>query len=137
MKFFPNYFIDGIAWDWINEKLYWTDFCKDTIEVYDPASGYRRVLLYTGTSNNKDIVVDPNYWASCCNNMVAPAINLQCFIILLGGCIGLTMMEQYQKYSEFLWMEQLRQSYMTQAYQHHTVSHWTIMHKFSTGQIIL
>lgn len=53
-------YIDGIAWDWINEKLYWTDYCKDTIEVYDPATGYRRVLLYTGTnSNNKDIVVDP------------------------------------------------------------------------------
>lgn len=51
---------DGIAWDWINEKLYWTDYCADTIEVYDPATSYRRVLLYTGTStNNKDIVVDP------------------------------------------------------------------------------
>jgi sugar lactone lactonase YvrE len=52
--------IDGIAWDWINEKLYWTDTCNDVIEVYDPATGYRRVLLYTGTtSNNRDIVVDP------------------------------------------------------------------------------
>ena len=52
--------IDGIAWDWINEKLYWNDVCKDTIEVFDPATGYRRVLLYTGTSsNNRDIVVDP------------------------------------------------------------------------------
>ena len=52
--------IDGISWDWINEKLYWTDTCNDVIEVYDPATGYRRVLLYTGTnSNNRDIVVDP------------------------------------------------------------------------------
>ena len=51
---------DGIAWDWINEKLYWTDFCKDTIEMYDPATSYRKVLLHTGTnSSNKDIVVDP------------------------------------------------------------------------------
>ena len=38
---------------------HWTDFCKDTIEVYDPSSGYRQVVLYTGTSQNKDIVVDP------------------------------------------------------------------------------
>lgn len=51
---------DGLAWDWINQKLYWTDYCKDTIEVYDPVTGNRRVLLDTGsTSNNKDIVVDP------------------------------------------------------------------------------
>ena len=50
----------GIAWDWVNEKLYWTDFCKKVIEVYDPSSGYRRVLLNTGiNSYNKDIVVDP------------------------------------------------------------------------------
>lgn len=52
--------VDGIAWDWINEKLYWTDQCKDTIEVYDPATGYRRVLLYTTTnSDNFRIIVDP------------------------------------------------------------------------------
>ena len=50
----------GIAWDWINEKLYWTDFCTGVIEVYDPNTGHRRVLLNTGSnSNNKDIVVDP------------------------------------------------------------------------------
>ena len=32
----------------------------DVIEVYELESGYRKVLLYTGSSsNNKDIVVDP------------------------------------------------------------------------------
>ena len=52
--------IGGIAWDWVNEKLYWTDFCKKVIEVYDPNSGYRRVLLNTGSNSyNKDIAVDP------------------------------------------------------------------------------
>lgn len=59
--------LGGIAWDWINEKLYWTDSCTDVIEVYDIYSRHRRVLLHTGsTSNNKDIVVDPTtgwlYW---------------------------------------------------------------------------
>lgn len=50
----------GIAWDWITKKLYWTDSCKDVIEVYDFDNGQRRVLLNTGSnSNNKDIVVDP------------------------------------------------------------------------------
>ncbi len=56
------YSLGGISWDWINEKLYWTDSCKDTIEVYDPATGYRRILLYTQAntnSQNYDIVVDP------------------------------------------------------------------------------
>ena len=62
--FFPHVifypFKGGIAWDWINEKLYWTDSCKDVIEVYDINTGYRKILVYTGSnSNNKDIVVDP------------------------------------------------------------------------------
>lgn len=49
---------EGLAWDWINEKLYWTDYCQDEIEVYDPVSNYRSVLLQTGTSPYS-IVVDP------------------------------------------------------------------------------
>ncbi len=56
------YSLVGISWDWINDKLYWTDSCKDTIEVYDPATRYRRILLYTQASTNsqtRDIVVDP------------------------------------------------------------------------------
>jgi len=49
-----------IAWDWINNKLYWTDFVEQEIEVYDFTNGYRRVLLYTGnTSAPIGIVVDP------------------------------------------------------------------------------
>ena len=51
-------YVEGLAWDWINEKLYWTDYCQDEIEVYDPVSNYRRVLLTTGTSPYS-IVVDP------------------------------------------------------------------------------
>jgi DNA-binding beta-propeller fold protein YncE len=53
-----SFFAEGLAWDWINEKLYWTDYCQDEIEVYDPVSNYRRVLLSTGTSPYS-IVVDP------------------------------------------------------------------------------
>ena len=52
-------FTDGLAWDWVNEKLYWTDNCDDDIEVYDPATGYRRVLIETGLSIPTNIVVDP------------------------------------------------------------------------------
>lgn len=50
--------LEGLAWDWINEKLYWTDYCQDEIEVYDPVTSRRRVLIITGTSPYA-IVVDP------------------------------------------------------------------------------
>ncbi len=50
--------IEGIAWDWVNEKIYWTDHCEDEIEVYDPVTQHRRVLLTTGTSPFA-ILVDP------------------------------------------------------------------------------
>ena len=49
---------EGLARDWINEKLYWTDACQDRIEVYDPETQYRRVLITTG-SNPFAIIVDP------------------------------------------------------------------------------
>ena len=52
---------DGIAWDWINEKLYWADAGTDKIEVYDPNTRNRKVLINTGSSTNpSDIIVDPN-----------------------------------------------------------------------------
>ena len=51
---------DGVAWDWVGEKLYWTDECNNRIEVYDPATRNRRVLIDTGSSSNpRGIVVDP------------------------------------------------------------------------------
>ena len=51
---------DGIAWDWINEKIYWTDADEKEIEVLDPASGLRAVLVDTGASSiPRAIVLDP------------------------------------------------------------------------------
>ena len=52
-------YVDGLAWDWISEKLYWTDYCQDDIEVYDPTSGYRAILFNTGLIEPHAIVVDP------------------------------------------------------------------------------
>ena len=52
-------FTEGLAWDWINQKIYWTDRCDDDIEVYDPITTYRRVLFDTGLINPYAIVVDP------------------------------------------------------------------------------
>ena len=51
---------EGLAWDWVNEKLYWTDPCDDDIEVFDPATGYRKILIETGSgSDPRGIVLDP------------------------------------------------------------------------------
>ena len=52
--------VDGIAWDWINKKLYWTDARHKTVEVLDPVRGHRKLLFRTGsTSNPRVIVLDP------------------------------------------------------------------------------
>lgn len=52
-------YVGGLAWDWVNQKLYWTDYCDNDIEVYDPVTRGRRVLFRTGLSNPYGIVVDP------------------------------------------------------------------------------
>ena len=51
--------IGGVAWDWINHKLYWIDqgYYK-TIKVTDPDTKYQRSLLFE-TGNIYTIVVDP------------------------------------------------------------------------------
>ena len=52
---------DGIAWDWLNKKLYWSDTDNRGIEVLDPNSGHRMQLIETGlTTAPRDVVVDPN-----------------------------------------------------------------------------
>lgn len=51
---------DDIAWDWVNQKLYWTDDYFDHIEVYDPQTNNRTILIDTGTNSNpRGLVVDP------------------------------------------------------------------------------
>ena len=53
--------LDGLAWDWVNAKLYWTDYCADEIEVYDLETRDRKVIVRTGTNSNpRGIVLDPS-----------------------------------------------------------------------------
>ena len=60
MNKLSSYVSDGLAWDWINKKLYWVDSCTDHLEVYDPETGHRKILISTGSgSDPRDIVVDP------------------------------------------------------------------------------
>ena len=51
--------IGGLAWDWVNRKLYWTDYCDNDIEVYDPVTRVRRILFDSGLTDPYSIVVDP------------------------------------------------------------------------------
>lgn len=55
------YLIVDVGWDWVNEKLYWTDPCANDIEVYDIPTAYRRVLYNSMDSVNdpSGIVIDP------------------------------------------------------------------------------
>ena len=51
---------DGLAWDWVNRNLYWTDAEDKDIEVIDPLSTHRKLLISTGSSSMpRAIVVDP------------------------------------------------------------------------------
>ena len=52
----------GLAWDWVNRKLYWTDATDNDIEVLDPLTAQRKVLLSTGNETDPwAIVVDPQF----------------------------------------------------------------------------
>ena len=56
--YFPE---DGIAWDWVNKKLYWTDAGDRDLEVYDPRTGFRKVIFQFGaTALPRAIIVDPS-----------------------------------------------------------------------------
>ena len=56
-------YTESLAWDWINEKLYWTDSHLTRIEVYDPNTDHRKLLFGSDSftsSSPSDIVLDPN-----------------------------------------------------------------------------
>lgn len=51
---------DGIAVDWISDKLYWTDARLKHIEAYDQKSGDRKIIIKTGNETvPRGIVGDP------------------------------------------------------------------------------
>ncbi len=59
----PN-FLDGVAWDWVNQKLYWTTSGSSgensTIEVMDINTKQRKLLdTYNDGTQARGIVVDP------------------------------------------------------------------------------
>ena len=53
--------IGDVSWDWVNQKLYWSDPCQSDIEVYDPNTRFRKVLFNStnGLRNPAGLIVDP------------------------------------------------------------------------------
>ena len=55
-----NYYTEGLAVDWINHKLYWTDVETRWIGVLDLTTQYYWMLLTTQSDvRPREIVVDP------------------------------------------------------------------------------
>lgn len=52
--------IDGLACDWVTNKLYWTDASTKSISVYDLDHAYRlRLISLNSSSTPRAIIVDP------------------------------------------------------------------------------
>ena len=54
------HYTEGLAWDWVTKKVYWTDSERRRISVYDPEHNIRKVVTRTGSNSApKDIALDP------------------------------------------------------------------------------
>ena len=50
---------DGLAVDWVSQKVYWTDGEKGTIEVASTNGEDHKLLIWEGLGKPRAIVVDP------------------------------------------------------------------------------
>lgn len=84
----------------MNDKLYWTDYCNDQIEVYDPITQHRRVLTATGSHPNA-IIVDPG--SGYVKYYIVHRSSISFHLLqTTGGFTGLT--QEQELLSEFQWM---------------------------------
>ena len=50
--------LEGLAIDWLNDRIYWTDSELNRVEVAN-IDGTKRAVLFSGLNNPRDIIVDP------------------------------------------------------------------------------
>ena len=54
--------VDDLSFDWASNKLYWTDFEAQNINIFDLTSGYRANIIQIGSGTNpRGIVLDPQH----------------------------------------------------------------------------
>ena len=86
----------------MSKKLYWTDHCDDDIEVFDPATGDRRVLIRTGSSSApRAIVLDPS---TRYVGLSLSVIGVYLWETSAGKCTGQTP-ALFKRSNEHQWME--------------------------------
>ena len=66
---------DGLAIDWITEKLYWTDSGLKTIEVCQLDGKHRKVLYYDMIDAPRGIALDPRNGYVLKNTIITKILN--------------------------------------------------------------
>ena len=64
-----------MAWDWVNKKLYWTDADDNDIEVIDPVTNHRKLLISTGSTANQptgNCIGSPKQVSQLVDNLKTP-----------------------------------------------------------------
>ena len=51
--------VDGLAVDWINDNIYWTDYIFERLEMAKMDGTSRRTVVYMNVANPSLIAVDP------------------------------------------------------------------------------
>ena len=51
--------VDGLAYEWVTRKIYFTDYIYERLEVANADGSYRKTLFYTNMYNPRGIAVDP------------------------------------------------------------------------------
>lgn len=56
---YPSMYVAGLAVDWVNDKLYWTDIETGLIEVSELDGSHRKLLFSTNLEKPRAIALDP------------------------------------------------------------------------------
>ena len=51
---------EGLAVDWLNRNVYWTDMGKNRIDVAKLNGSYRRTIIWDNIEAPRAIIVQPN-----------------------------------------------------------------------------